>query len=63
MDAGNPGKPAVSNLIEIYAVFADEAVETIENRYAGVGYGSFKQTWLMWWWSVSCRSRSGSERL
>ncbi|WP_219833903.1 tryptophan--tRNA ligase [Paenibacillus sp. R14(2021)] len=36
-------KPAVSNLIEIYAVFADESVETIESRYKGVGYGAFKR--------------------
>lgn len=36
-------KPAVSNLIEIYAVFADEPVGVIEQRYAGQGYGVFKQ--------------------
>lgn len=36
-------KPAVSNLIEIYSVFANESVETIEKRYAGEGYGTFKK--------------------
>ncbi|QHW33075.1 tryptophan--tRNA ligase [Paenibacillus rhizovicinus] len=36
-------KPEISNLIEIYAVFAGESVDTIEQRYRGVGYGPFKQ--------------------
>lgn len=36
-------KPAVSNLIEIYSVFANEPVEIIEKRYAGEGYGTFKK--------------------
>lgn len=36
-------KPAVSNLIEIYAVFSGETVAAIEQRYAGQGYGIFKQ--------------------
>lgn len=36
-------KPAVSNLIEIYAVFSGDSIETIERRYQGQGYGSFKK--------------------
>lgn len=36
-------KPAVSNLIEIYAVFSGESTETIERRYEGQGYGGFKK--------------------
>lgn len=36
-------KPAVSNLIEIYAVFSEEAIPVIEKRYDGQGYGIFKK--------------------
>lgn len=36
-------KPAVSNLIEIYAVFSGESIGTIEKRYEGQGYGHFKK--------------------
>ncbi|WP_017815082.1 tryptophan--tRNA ligase [Paenibacillus shenyangensis] len=36
-------KPAISNLIEIYAVFSGEPVEEIEQRYTGQGYGVFKK--------------------
>jgi tryptophanyl-tRNA synthetase len=36
-------KPAVSNLIEIYSICADESIETIEKRYEGQGYGVFKK--------------------
>lgn len=36
-------KPAVSNLIEIYSVFSNESIETIEKRYEGQGYGAFKK--------------------
>ncbi|WP_046226416.1 tryptophan--tRNA ligase [Paenibacillus dauci] len=36
-------KPAISNLIEIYAVFSGERVEEIEQRYIGQGYGVFKK--------------------
>lgn len=35
-------KPAVSNLIELYAVFSGLSVEQIERRYEGSGYGRFK---------------------
>ncbi|MGG3504101.1 tryptophan--tRNA ligase [Paenibacillus lautus] len=36
-------KPAVSNLIEIYSVFSEEAIPVIEKRYEGQGYGTFKK--------------------
>ncbi len=36
------GKPAVSNLIEIYAGFSDETISVIEKRFVGKGYGEFK---------------------
>lgn len=36
-------KPAVSNLLEIYSLCADEPIEKIEERYAGRGYGDFKK--------------------
>lgn len=36
-------KPAVSNLLEIYAGFSDKSIEDIEKMYDGKGYGDFKQ--------------------
>ncbi|GIP22062.1 MULTISPECIES: tryptophan--tRNA ligase [Paenibacillus] len=36
-------KPAVSNLIEIYAIFSGEPIPVIEQRYQGQGYGTFKK--------------------
>lgn len=36
-------KPAVSNLLEIYAGFADVSIEEVEKKYVGKGYGEFKQ--------------------
>lgn len=36
-------KPAVSNLIEIYAVFSGDSTESIDRRYEGQGYGGFKK--------------------
>lgn len=36
-------KPAISNLLTIYSLFADEEMETIEARYQGKGYGEFKK--------------------
>lgn len=36
-------KPAISNLLTIYALFADEDMKTIEARYQGKGYGEFKK--------------------
>ncbi|GGO02192.1 tryptophan--tRNA ligase [Saccharibacillus kuerlensis] len=36
-------KPAVSNLIEIYSVFAGETTAAVEKRFEGQGYGAFKK--------------------
>lgn len=35
-------KPAISNLLEIYAGFDEISIEDIEKRYKGKGYGEFK---------------------
>lgn len=37
-----PDKPALTNLIGIYSLFADLSVEDVESRYIGKGYGAFK---------------------
>lgn len=39
---GGPGKPALTNLLGIYASFTGEPVGAIEERYVGKGYGAFK---------------------
>jgi tryptophanyl-tRNA synthetase len=39
----DPGKPGITNLIEILSVATGEPVATIEQRYGGVGYGAFKR--------------------
>ncbi len=36
-------KPAVSNLMTIYALMADLSIAEVEARYEGQGYGSFKK--------------------
>ncbi|MUK90582.1 tryptophan--tRNA ligase [Ornithinibacillus sp. L9] len=36
-------KPGVSNLLNIYASCTGESIEVIEEKYAGKGYGEFKQ--------------------
>lgn len=36
-------KPAVSNLIELYAVFGDLSIPDVERRFDGQGYGAFKK--------------------
>lgn len=36
-------KPEISNLISIYAHFADMTIEQIEQKYDGLGYGPFKK--------------------
>ena len=41
-DPGN--KPGVSNLMQIYSVTTGKSYETIEQEFAGQGYGSFKTT-------------------
>jgi tryptophanyl-tRNA synthetase len=35
-------KPGVSNLLSIYSAVTDETIATLENRYAGQGYGVLK---------------------
>lgn len=35
-------KPAISNLLEIYAGFSGKSIEVIEKEYIGKGYGDFK---------------------
>jgi tryptophanyl-tRNA synthetase len=37
-----PDKPALTNLLSIFALFADLTVPEVETRYAGKGYGAFK---------------------
>jgi tryptophanyl-tRNA synthetase len=39
---GGPDKPALMNLLDIYAVLAGESVTEIERRYEGRGYADFK---------------------
>ncbi len=36
-------KPGVSNLLTIYSVCTGESIESLEQKYAGKGYGDFKQ--------------------
>jgi len=35
-------KPAISNLLTIYSLLAEQPVAEIEAQYAGKGYGAFK---------------------
>ncbi len=39
----SPEKPAIANLLGIYAAITGSAVEEIERRYEGKGYGDFKK--------------------
>jgi tryptophanyl-tRNA synthetase len=39
---GGPDKPALTNLLDIYAALSDDAVADIELRYEGRGYADFK---------------------
>ncbi|UCZ51960.1 tryptophan--tRNA ligase [Bacillus shivajii] len=36
-------KPGVSNLLSIYSLCSGESIEAIEEKYAGKGYGDFKE--------------------
>jgi tryptophanyl-tRNA synthetase len=36
-------KPGVTNLLRIYAALSGENTDSLERRYAGVGYGTFKK--------------------
>jgi tryptophanyl-tRNA synthetase len=38
-----PEKPAITNLLGIYAALAAETIPELEERYAGRGYGDFKR--------------------
>ncbi|HEU5432081.1 MAG TPA: tryptophan--tRNA ligase [Thermomicrobiales bacterium] len=38
-----PDKPALTNLLTIYSLLEGEPIPAIEARYAGKGYGAFKQ--------------------
>jgi tryptophanyl-tRNA synthetase len=39
----SPGKPAITNLLNIYAGLTGLPVSEIEDRYRGKGYGDFKK--------------------
>jgi len=39
---GGPGKPAFTNLLDIYSALAGEPVAAVESRYEGKGYAEFK---------------------
>jgi tryptophanyl-tRNA synthetase len=41
--AHSPDKPGVSNLIEIVTVATGESIAEVETRFAGQGYGAFKE--------------------
>lgn len=40
--AASPEKPAVTNLMQIYAIFADKTLDEVEQHFEGKGYGPFK---------------------
>jgi tryptophanyl-tRNA synthetase len=40
--ADEEAKPGVTNLLRIYAALTGESVASLEQRYAGTGYGTFK---------------------
>lgn len=48
-DSGNEiifdpvGKPAVANLLRIYAAMGNTTIKRLEKKYQGVGYGTFKR--------------------
>ena len=39
----SPDKPAITNLLDIYAAMTDKTVEELEIEYEGKGYGDFKK--------------------
>ena len=39
----SPEKPAITNLLGIYAALAGQTIPELEERYRGKGYGAFKQ--------------------
>jgi tryptophanyl-tRNA synthetase len=43
ISADEEAKPGITNLMRIYAALTGASLEEIERRYAGTGYGTFKQ--------------------
>jgi tryptophanyl-tRNA synthetase len=41
--ADEAAKPGVTNLLRVYSALTGDAVETLERRYAGAGYGALKK--------------------
>jgi tryptophanyl-tRNA synthetase len=41
--ADDAAKPGVTNLLRIYSALAGESIASLEQRYAGAGYGAFKK--------------------
>jgi len=41
--ADDEAKPGVTNLLRIYAALSGQSVPSLQERYAGVGYGAFKK--------------------
>jgi tryptophanyl-tRNA synthetase len=41
--ADDEAKPGVTNLLRIYSALGNESVPSLEQRYAGAGYGTFKK--------------------
>jgi tryptophanyl-tRNA synthetase len=41
--ADDEAKPGVTNLLQVYAALSGESVPSLQERYAGVGYGAFKK--------------------
>lgn len=38
-----PDKPAITNLLNIFAAFSDKSIENLEKEFEGKGYGEFKE--------------------
>jgi len=41
--ADEAAKPGVTNLLRIFSALSGESIESLERRYAGAGYGTFKK--------------------
>ena len=41
--ADDEAKPGITNLLRIYSALTGESVASLERRYAGTGYGTFKK--------------------
>jgi tryptophanyl-tRNA synthetase len=41
--ADDQAKPGVTNLLRIYSALGNESIESLEQRYSGAGYGTFKK--------------------